>query len=380
MRKLLWATFCVALISMVFAGCEKEPTYTVKVTATKGGTVEWQNREYKEGETVVVTAIPADGYYFNEWSDGSPENPRTITISNKDVRIKAEFAKSPLLTISTSGNGKIETDVNGSYAPGSSVTVTANPDVDYYFIGWSDGNTKNPRTINVDREDISLTAYFFAQTVDLGLESGTLWATRNLGANAPQDYGDYYAWGETEPKNNYIWETYKYCKGSKETLTKYSNNAECGFNGYTDNLTTLLPEDDAATVVLGSDYSMPTAADWVELYNQCYWDYTSDYTEWDRYNKTSGFIVYKSKSADDKGWCYPSASYSLSDPHIFLPVAGWRVDSSFYNYGVSGCYWSASLDEDDPQVARGYSYFERMNPSGTGSRCSGFSVRPVRRK
>ena len=210
----------VALILMVFAGCKKEdPTYSVQVTATEGGTVEGQNGEYKEGETVVFTAIPADGYCFSQWSDGSTENPRTITISNKEVTITAEFVQKPLLTISASENGTIETDVNGRYTPGSSVTVTAKPDDGCGFMRWSDGNTDNPRTFTIGNEDVSLAALFFAPTVDLGLESGTLWATRNLGATAPWNYGDYYEWGETETKDDYSWETYKHCNGSAETLT-----------------------------------------------------------------------------------------------------------------------------------------------------------------
>ena len=279
MRKLLWATFGVVLISMVFAGCKKEeePTYMVQATATEGGTVEGQSGEYKEGETVVFTAVPADGYYFSKWSDGNTNNPRTITI-RKDLTITAEFAQNLLLTISASDNGTIETDVNGRYSPGSSVTVTAKPDADYffaiwsdgstdnprtitidkeititakfaknplvtiiagsngsvngstngryvpgsrvtitvtpdadyYFTSWSDGNTDNPRTIIVGKEDINLTANFFVSIMDLGLESGVLWTTRNLGAIAPWDYGYYYAWGETETKDDYGEETYKY--------------------------------------------------------------------------------------------------------------------------------------------------------------------------
>ena len=93
--------------------------------------------------------------------------------------------------------------------------------------------------------------------VDLGLPSGLLWATCNVGANNPQDYGDYFAWGETTPKDFYSWSNYKYCRGY-EQLTKYCTMSDYGYNGYTDNLTTLLPEDDAATVNWGDGWRMPT--------------------------------------------------------------------------------------------------------------------------
>lgn len=83
--------------------------------------------------------------------------------------------------------------------------------------------------------------------VDLGLPSGTLWATCNVGANKPEDYGDYFAWGETTTKSTYNWDTYIYANGPINKLTKYCNNANYADNGFTDNLTTLQGRDDPAT-------------------------------------------------------------------------------------------------------------------------------------
>ena len=382
MRRLVWAAMGVALISMVFAGCKKdEPTYMVQVTAAEGGTVEGQNGEYKEGETVVFTAVPAADYYFTQWSDGGTDNPRTIIISNKEVNITAEFAQMLLLTISVSENGSIETDVNGRYTPGSNVTVTVKPDANYYFAGWSDGNADNPRTITIGNEDVSLAALFNCN-VDLGLESGNLWAICNLGAINSWDYGNYYAWGETQAKNDYSWETYKFCKGTWNTLTKYCYDAKYGYNDYTDDLTILLPEDDAATTVLGYHYSMPTSADWGELYSQCYWVWTENYNN----RNARGYIVYKAKSAGDKGIKVyydgtPSALYSLSDAHIFLPAAGFRDGTNLYDAGLDGYYWSASLYESDPYPI--YARYCRFDSSDVNlsdhPRYAGLSVRPVKR-
>ncbi|MBO7478277.1 MAG: hypothetical protein J6U04_10140 [Salinivirgaceae bacterium] len=312
MRKLIWAAMGVALIARVFAGCKKETTYTVQVTATEGGTVEGQNGEYKEGETVVFTAIPADGYCFSQWSDGSTKNPRNITIRNKDV---------------------------------------------------------------------SLAALFFT-TVDFGLESGTLWATCNIGAANPWNYGDYYAWGETQTKDEYNWDTYKYQyrKGDWNLLTKYCYDAEYGNNGFTDALTTLVAADDAATAAFGEGWAMPTHAEWEELYSQCYWVWTENYNN----QNVRGYIVYKAKSEGDKGTKVfsdgtPSASYSLADAHIFLPAAGDYFGSSVCDAGNYGHYWSSSLYEFDTYGAW-YCFFDssdvRLVPNYRGN---GFSIRPVKR-
>ncbi len=333
----------------------------------------------------MFTAVPADGYYFNKWSDGNTDNPRNFTISNAEITLTAQFVQNPLLTISASENGSIETEVNGRYARGSSVTITAKPDDGCGFVSWSDGNTDNPRTITIGNEDISLVALFavlfFAPTVDLDLESGTLWATCNLGAAKPWEYGHYYAWGETETKDIYEWEIYKYCKGSFETLTKYCSDAQCGYNGFTDNLTTLELPDDAATAVLGAGWTMPTHAEWKELSNQCYWVWSSNYNNQGVY----GYIVYKAKAEGDKGTKVfndgtPSASYSFKDAHIFLPAAGCR--GTYLGYaGSYGAYWSASLDKYYPYYALDCDFYSSdVDPSYSGDRSLGRSVRPVRRK
>ena len=112
-------------------------------------------------------------------------------------------------------------------------------------------------------------AYSFHEYVDLGLPSGTLWATYNVGANSPEEYGDYFAWGETQPKDTYTWSTYQYANGGSPwgnpNLTKYCANSQYGYNGYVDDLTILLPEDDAATANWGSNWRMPTQEEWWEL-------------------------------------------------------------------------------------------------------------------
>lgn len=214
--------------------------------------------------------------------------------------------------------------------------------------------------------------------VDLGLPSGTKWATANVGASKPQDYGNYYAWGETTTKEVYNWETYKYANGEYDQLTKYCSSSAYGKDGFTDTKTTLDLSDDAAYVNWGGKWRMPTKEQRDELRNECYWVWTGSYNN----SHGFGYIVYKAKTSSDKGkeGGTPSASYSLSDAHIFLPDAGIRIDGydgddGTYGYGW---YWSSSLYTDDPSNAWGvffhcgdYYYYYY------GSRCDGHSVRAV---
>ena len=155
--------------------------------------------------------------------------------------------------------------------------------------------------------------------VDLGLPSGILWATCNVGADSPTAYGDYFAWGETTTKENYNWSTYRYCNGSSSTLTKYCNNAEYGDNGFTDELTTLEVSDDAATANWGSAWRMPTQEEYRELLNYCY-------VIWTKINGVAGRL-----------FIGPNGN------SIFLPAAGFRHDSELRNAGSYGLYWSSSL-------------------------------------
>ncbi len=211
--------------------------------------------------------------------------------------------------------------------------------------------------------------------VDLGLTSGTRWATCNVGASKPQDYGNYYAWGETTTKSTYSESTYKF--GSIAELTKYCNDSDRGKDGYTDSKTTLDLEDDAAYVNWGGKWRMPTKAQQEELSDECYWVWTSSYNN----SNVAGYIVYKAKSSSDKGEYVrrggtPSSSYSLSDAHIFLPDAGYR-DEDGLNAGSCNC-WSSSLYTDYPDFAYcTASDCYGMSQIGWPSRYYGLPVRAV---
>jgi len=187
--------------------------------------------------------------------------------------------------------------------------------------------------------------------VDLGLS--VYWGTTNIGASKPEEYGDYYAWGETEPKENYSWSTYKLCNGSSSTLTKYNIKSSYGS---IDNKTVLEPSDDVASVKLGGKWRMPTDAEWTELRTKCTWTWVTNYIG----SGINGSLV-----------------KATNGNSIFLPAAGSWGDSDLYHAGSDGFYWSSSLYTGYPYDAW-YAYFPYDGVSRYyDNRYYGLSVRPV---
>ena len=189
--------------------------------------------------------------------------------------------------------------------------------------------------------------------VDLGLS--VKWATCNVGASKPEEYGDYFAWGETQPKTTYDWSTYKWCNGSYNNLTKYCNQSSYGT---VDNKTQLELSDDAARANWGGNWRMPTDAEITELCEQCTWTWTTQ-------NGVYGYKVTSKKSG-------------YTNKSIFLPAAGERDGSSLKYAGNSGTYWSSSLPTSGSYNALGVD-FNSSYEGGRGyiMRDNGISVRPV---
>ena len=214
------------------------------------------------------------------------------------------------------------------------------PNTKYYYSAYA---------IVCDKEVYGAVLSFTTNTlpdgaVDLGLS--VCWATRNLGASKPEEYGDYYAWGETETKSNYSWSTYKFGSNPSGPFSKY--NASSSY----DTKTILEPEDDVAHVKLGENWRMPTYEEWKELRTKCTWTQTTE-------NGVNGRRV-----------------TSPNGNSIFLPAAGNRYDTDFYVVGSCGRYWSSSLHTliDDCAI---YLDFESYISMQYGDRCYGLSVRPV---
>ena len=209
------------------------------------------------------------------------------------------------------------------------------------------------------------------EAVDMGLS--VKWASFNIGASSPEEYGDYYAWGETEPyyssqdpliwkegkEAGYEWPSYKWCMGTRDTFIKYCDNSDYGYNGFTDTKTVLDPEDDVAHVNLGDNWRMPTQKEWKELRENCTWTWTTQ-------NGTIGYLV--------------TANNGNS---IFLPAAGRRTSNSrkIGSAGSYGFYRLSSYFEGKPSYPYA-TYNGTFNSSvietyGLADRRWGHSIRPV---
>ncbi|MBQ9560471.1 MAG: Ig-like domain-containing protein [Bacteroidaceae bacterium] len=191
--------------------------------------------------------------------------------------------------------------------------------------------------------------------VDLGLPSGTLWATCNVGATSPEQFGNYFAWGETSTKESYNnWGSYKWCNGSATTLTKYCTVSK---NGTVDNLTELEVEDDAATANWGRNWLTPSEEQVEELLNS---EYTS--TEWTTLNGVAGRLITSNSNGNS----------------IFLPAAGCITGTSLVQTDIQCYYWTRNNVEDTPYNA----YFMRFRSNVVdvirNPRYTGLTVRPVR--
>ena len=177
--------------------------------------------------------------------------------------------------------------------------------------------------------------------VDLGLS--VKWATKNVGADSPSDYGDYFAWGETRPKSSYTWSN---CFDCLDDEGKSWGTYKIGGK------TRIAPScgHDTAREIWGSTWRMPTIAELEELCNKCTWTFT--------------FL----------------GGYKVTGPNgnsIFLPAAGWRYGTDRYNVGEYGYYWSSTLSSLYSNYAR-YLYFNSGNHyTNDNYRRDGRSVRPV---
>lgn len=191
--------------------------------------------------------------------------------------------------------------------------------------------------------------------VDLGLTSGTLWATMNVGATSPEDYGDYFAWGETKGyksgKTSFSWSTYSLCGGSSSTMKKYCVSSDYGT---VDDKTELELADDVARANWGGDWRMPSSAQIDELISECT-------TTWATQNGVSGRKVTSKKNGNS----------------LFLPFAGFRSNSTLNSGGSYGYYWSRSLNAGYSNNGYGLSFYSSYFIRSYSNRYYGQSVRPV---
>ncbi len=203
--------------------------------------------------------------------------------------------------------------------------------------------------------------------VDLGLS--VKWATCNVGADKPEDYGDYYAWGELTPKESYTWENYRFrTRGYDEGTVKFSKYTSLYYTSMldednrffiADDKTQLDLEDDVAHVKWGGDWRLPTNEEMNELIDSCTWTWTT-------LNGVNGCLVTSNRPG-------------YTDRSIFLPATGrYGFETSNKSAGTWGHYWSNSVNKDQS------SYNAGVLAIGSGYaavkitfRAHGQSVRPV---
>ena len=333
-----------------------QDSYTITATANppEGGSVNGVGT-YNYGETATLSATANEGFVFNKWTKNGIQvstNPTYSFSVTESASYVAVFSINgfEILAVPNPTDGGTITGI-GIYNNGESCTLTALANEFYTFVNWTENGTQVSTSANYTftvTNNRTLVAHFVSSNddhayVDLGLPSGLLWATCNIGADAPEDYGEYFAWGETTPKSVYNWGTYQIYDGSN--VTRYTGS---------DGLTTLLPEDDAAVANWGGGWRMPTIEEWQELVQ-------NTTVTWDTINDVNGRLF--------------TASNGNS---LFIPAAGYYYASTLELSENYGLYWSSSLYMINTDGARNFYFNSEGYLLFNFGRCVGQSVRPVR--
>ena len=324
-----WSTSSSSIATVTDGVVSAVAEGTATITAKAGGKSATCEVTVKKG-VVAVSSVTLNKATLS-LTKGQSET-LTATVAPDDATDKTVTWSSSDATIATVENGKVTAMKIGE----ATITVTT-----------QDGNKTATCSVTVK--------YAVPQPVDLGLSVN--WASFNVGATKAEEFGDYFAWGETSPKNDYWWTTYELCNGSSSTLTKYNNDSNFGT---VDNKTEFKDydyEEDAARQAFGAKWRMPTAAEWAELQEKCTWTWTNNYNG----TGIEGTII--------------TASNGNS---IFLPAAGCRIGTNINDVSSYGFYWSSSLRTYNPLNA--WSVYFSSGDVGVASghrRCDGISVRPV---
>lgn len=188
--------------------------------------------------------------------------------------------------------------------------------------------------------------------VDLGLS--VKWATCNVGASQPLEYGDLFSWGETQAKGLYKWSTYKWCKGAFDQLTKYCDSVQYG---KVDNVGVLMSEDDAATVNMGKSWRTPTLKEMTELVKGCDWAWSDNF--------------------NGKGIAGQVGVSKVNGNVIFLPAAGYSHDTEIIDKGSYGGYWTSTVNSVNSYNAYVFIFYDHQISGFNYYRSDGRSVRAV---
>ena len=339
MKKL--SLFLIAL-AMILVSCKPEVEKPTVVTKSVG--------EITETTATVSGNVTSDG--------GAEVTSRGVCYATSD-NITLDNAKT---VCGGSGVGGYMVELlnlkaNTTYYVKSFATneagVSYGEEVSFTTLEVENGDENEEPETPIDPEDPSKPSDTYAPTgtinghdyVDLGLPSGLKWATCNVGASKPRDFGNYYAWGETTTKETY---------DSDNCPTYGLSKSELQSQGYIDSEGNLALQYDAATANWGGDWRMPTEEELEELYGNCTWEYAS----W------KGVHGYKVTGPNGNS--------------IFLPAAGYRIGSSLYYAGSYGSYWSSTpYGNYDGDACYLYFHSSDHDVDDDGYRSYGRSVRPI---
>ena len=186
------------------------------------------------------------------------------------------------------------------------------------------------------------------EAIDLGLS--VKWATCNVGASFPEEYGDFYAWGETEEKEDYSMNTYKWCQGEYTSMTKYCSISHFGT---VDERCVLELSDDVANIKWGKSWRMPIKSEIEELQDKCVWQMINN-------NNVNGYLI-----------TGPNGN------SLFLPFSGGYYDTTVYSQGNGSGYWTATLHEEEQDCAYSLNINVDSYKLKFNNRCLGLPIRPV---
>ncbi|MBR5983215.1 MAG: InlB B-repeat-containing protein [Bacteroidales bacterium] len=324
-RSLVLKVALFLILTLAVGGCDLFDIKTYTVTfEPNGGTGTMPSQTFVDGvkKSLSPNEFTRENYNFSGWNTMS-DNTGTSYADCEEISLTADVTLYAQWTYASSSSG------SGGQSGGSG--------------GSSGGSNPNPEPPTSH------------EWVDLGLPSGTLWATCNVGATRPEDYGKYFAWGETSQKSSYRWSTYQLSHSCDVNLLKYCPSSEFGYNDYEDELVTLEAVDDAATVCWGSEWRTPTKREIWELIENCTFSWTF--------------------SNGVKGGLFTGPNGRT----IFLPGAGEFSDETCGAYSpFNGYYWSNHLYESWPPDA----YYLKIDSDGpvreNAHRYYGMSIRPVR--
>ena len=360
--------------------------YSTSSSVFSGSVTQLEAKDYDASFNFSIDSgvlEPETTYYYmsyvilnDEVSYGQIESFKTLALSSMIQTLDAsdvystEATLNAMLDLTDCNYSSIEYGFEFTPEGGQAKTLTANNLADKAFSYRDENLVMNTGYSYAAYVKLDGTLYkgepkdFTTPTptlVDLGLS--VKWASCNLGASKPSEYGGYYQWAGTEDVSDlsiYLdWNNCPYHTGSNKASgwTKYNMRFS---HGLVDNKTVLESMDDAASVALGGKWRMPTIEEWQELRNSdnCSWTWTT-------IDGVNGYKVQSKKSGYTDNW-------------IFLPAAGYRDYGSLSNVESSGHYWSSSLNRGLPYNAY-CMYFDSSYVSwnDVGIRSNGFSVRPV---